>query len=413
MRPGPIGKNQRGGGYSNEKAAQFIVNELYPRSNLVINEIKLASMLVTQIQRCIFRMKGPGIMDDDHAYAKHKAPDFANAIFTMAPAGCWHYIGNEFGSDNIADQDQWTLECIDRGAELMFTAKRPFIPLVHNNFTQHFLQRLNGWKQCKRSIEAAFKMGGGIGTHVYASGTVKKELNRGHNGFDAIDYIRQLYGGEIPIIITELNIIKDDDPYAGPKSFMSADQCADEIEAAMQVLRPYNVDVLIFGEFEPNTEWEPFNTRQDPNDQWALDFNRRMAEFNRRNPVADYGSRTVGGTIELINGASGVNLREFPVSGTVITTLRGGEQLDAYYPKSDAGWWQVEYRGKLGYASANFVKIVATAPPVVDELPPFPSSKVEAENWREVFKGVEVVGQKGAELWQNWIDSVDRLNITN
>src|SRR5690554_3985374 len=130
-----IGMNIRGGGFSNENVAHWIITELKPRSVIVINEAKLAAMLVGQVERVIFRMKDTtGIKDDDSAYTNHSPITFVDALHTLAPAGCWLYLGNEFGSDNLPQQDAWTYEAVQRCVH----HKRK--PAVHAQYTHHYLQ---------------------------------------------------------------------------------------------------------------------------------------------------------------------------------------------------------------------------------------------------------------------------------
>jgi hypothetical protein len=359
-----IGLNIRGGGFSNEIVASYVLNELKPRSTLVINESKLAAMLVGGVPRLIYRMKDTsGVKDDDGAFSKHSAVTFADALHHLAPPGAWLYGGNEFGSDRLREQDEWSLRFVERCA---FHGRKP---LIHNNYMQHPLQGAFGWQQLRASTEAAIQAGGGVGPHLYYYGTIGQERERRpRNSFMVLDELRHTFGGDLPIILTEFGYAEGYDPHAGYKGRISEERYADDTAQAANICRQFDADLLVYLVSEPNTEWEAFNVHE------AEVYKRRIAEFNRSIPVTqtNWQPRRIVPT-----GNFNVNIRASasataPIVGRVPA---GGVVADLDTNTEWSGeWHRVRLNGVIGFVSAAFVTVerIPDPPaqtPVFSDLP--------------------------------------------
>lgn len=370
---GTIGVNILGGGFSNEGLAAYIIQDLKPRSVVVINEEKLAAMLVRHVERVLFRMKDTsGIKDDDSAYGKHDPVVFIDALHALAPAGCWLYAGNEFGSSNLAAQDEWNYQAAIHAHKLGRKIG------IQAQYTQHFLQGEAGWASQRRSIEIA----DAVLPHCYYMESIEFELQRRpRHGFMVLDEIRSVYGDALPIIVTEFGYAHEDNPRRGFEGILSEDRYAEDTEKAARYCQERGADLLVYLMAQPGTEWETFNVREKER------YKQRIATFNRRSPVTQTptvnwsdnvgqgeqyrilkvdGSTTTPIRVRADGGTSFADVGRFVV-GDVITIYDGDVKTDARYTWKRA---QRESDGLKGWIAVNLLTLEALEVEPVDPHPP-------------------------------------------
>jgi hypothetical protein len=356
MMVGYLGLNVRGGGLSNDNVAAF-VHQLQPRATLVINESKLAAMLVGSVPRTIFRMKGnAGIIDDDMAFEKHNPILFADALHALAPVGCWLYGGNEFGSEQLDRQNDWTLRFVERCAQL---GRKP---LVHNNAMQHPSSGVAGWNKLKSSSEAARQAGGGVGPHIYYYPTIATEYQRRpRHSFMVLDELRQVFGADLSIVISEFGYAEGYDPHKGYQGFLPEEDYALEHERLAEIARQYDADMLTFGVFEPQTEWQSFNIWDD--DTW---LKPHIVAVNQRIPVVS------GGDMVLVRKPGvtyALNIRSAPIlADNIVGSVAPTEQVILLEANVTQGWVKIRKSATVGFVSlqtnlafGSQVKVTAAA----------------------------------------------------
>lgn len=353
---GYLGVNIRGGGLSNENVATF-VEQLTPRAALVINEAKLAAMLVGFVPRTIFRMKGnAGILDDDMAFDKHSPVLFAEALHNLAPPGCWVYGGNEFGSEQLEKQNDWTLRFVERCVQL---GRKP---LVHNQSLQHPLSGRTGWQILKSSAEAAQQAGGGIGPHVYYYPFIGHEWERQpRNSFMVLDEVRDVFGVDMPLVISEFGYAEGYDPYKGYHGFLPEEDYADEHERLASIAQKYDADFLTYGIFPPGTEWENFNI-------WLADawLKPRMVLMNQLVEVPMGVNDMV--YVRKPDVTYSLNIRATPsVAAEIVGSVAPTELVILLEANVDQGWVKIRRSNLVGYVSlqnwlpfASQIKVVAS-----------------------------------------------------
>lgn len=357
---GRIGLNVLGGGFSNETLARFIIDELRPRSVVVINEAKLAAMLVGSVERVLFRMKDTtGIKNDDSAYDKHDPVEFIDALNALAPHGCWLYAGNEFGSSSLIAQNNWNLAAVHHAHRLGRKVG------IQAQYTHHFEQGAAGWATQRASIVEA----DALLPHIYYYPTVEAELALPRSGFSVLSDIRGLYPDK-PLVISEFAYYHQRDARRGPNGVLDDDRTASDIEAAAGYCALFDADLCPFVVAQPGTEWETFNLI---NRTAVL---RRFAAYNRSKPVGDtsgFGQKLTGGVMTLLGGATGVNFRSQPNGSAPLagSSFKGREAV-SYWSQSAGGWWKVERGGVVGYVSAQWAAPTGGTAESDDPLPPVP-----------------------------------------
>jgi hypothetical protein len=120
----------------------------------------------------------------------------------------------------------------------------------------------------------------------------------------------------------------------------------------------------------------------------------------------DYGTKQPQGRVTLKN-ASGVRFREAPVNGAIIDTFKGGEVVAFWDKVGSDGWRKIDWNGRIGYASAQYLDVTAVAPAPPPVIPEFPDTPEAAKNLITIAKQLEVAGQAtyqaAAEL-RGWIE---------
>lgn len=104
-------------------------------------------------------------------------------------------------------------------------------------------------------------------------------------------------------------------------------------------------------EYVPNRDR---TLRQDPNDP--------------NNWLGGGGQKRVTGQAQVTNAPSGLRLRDAPVSGATLVSIPNGAIVGI--GEGSPGWPYVEYAGKYGYASADYLMPVGG--PEHDYRPPAP-----------------------------------------
>ena len=363
--PGNAGFNITGQGLSGDNVLGYLVNEFRAQTATVINEAKMAEALASRMPYAVFRLKGEGNLNDDSAYSNHAdAGAFADMLCNSVPPGCMVYAGNEFGSSNLKLQDDWTNRFVER------CAARGYRPLVHNQFTQHPVSGVVGWRQLASSTRAAMQAGGGVGAHVYWRTTPSGERALPYrNGYSNLAELRQVFGQDLLIISSEYAF--DEDFGKGYQGRIDdLDYAAQLIEGAEIAWNEYHAFVQWYGFFPPGSQWESFN----------LWFNERikpiLAAWNRNATLEDTPMPDIPVSIDVPLPTEGgvpatltriparyVNLRAQPsISGADAGDLHVGEAF-TIYPVALEGDWLYVMRtsdSAAGWVSLQGSKVVIT-----------------------------------------------------
>src|SRR5690606_17128484 len=111
--------------------------------------------------------------------------------------------------------------------------------------------------------------------------------------------------------------------------------------------------------------WVSFNFQHDT----AL-INKKKVYGRTVVSQVDYGTKQPQGRVTLKN-ASGVRFREAPVNGAVIDTFKGGEVVAFWDKVGSDGWRKIDWNGRVGYASAQYLDVTAVAPAPPPVIPEF------------------------------------------
>jgi hypothetical protein len=351
---GHLGSNINGQGISADLITPYTAQS-HSRTQLVINESKLAALIQTHTPRVIYRMKGDaGIVNDDHAHEHHDPREFARVQNILAPPGCWVYGGNEPGSATLDKLNNWTLAYVEECVK--FSRK----PVVFNNFVFHPTQGAAGWRIIEPSALAALQAGGAIGVHIYFDTRVSASAS----AFRVIDDVHEVHG-DVPIVVTEYGCAVGYDAFRGYKGTLDEDQYANELIAGVEAHGGQNIDWLVYidGLWAEGRSYEILH---------AYRLKQRLAEYNRMTQ-ANYGTRIERGLV-ILKGTSTLNVRPIPgTSQAAIGQLKGGELLP-YWSQPVNGWLQIEYTGRVAYISDQYADITA-AP--IDPTPPLPIPPLE------------------------------------
>lgn len=151
-------------------------------------------------------------------------------------------------------------------------------------------------------------------------------------------------------------------------------------------------------------QWRNFNT------EGKARLHGRFVTWNKEHivvsnaPPPDYGTRQPAGTITLV-GASVVNIRNLPTTqGSIVIGQFRGSEVVPYFEFHQNGWWRIEVNGRDAFVSATYITIAPFVPEPEIELPPFPSSIEEMENWRHVFKSLETSMSMAVIFIDEWLD---------
>lgn len=160
-----------------------------------------------------------------------------------------------------------------------------------------------------------------------------------------------------------------------------------------------------------NGDWQTFDTEYvtDPRGHeifWAAIAKRGKIEAEEKKPMVYQWAKVTP------NGNWSVNIRPTPnTKHAPIGRIEPPFAILEVGPLSN-GWFPVKFGSQQGFVSANVVAITPiNAAPSSDGAPNFPSSVVEASNWREEFKRMEVAATELAQaakavqrFLSDWID---------
>jgi hypothetical protein len=327
------------------------------RTHVVINEAKLSVLLLDHTQRVVHRVKGvEGITDDDSGHLKHDPVEFIRARHNLAPQGCYLYLTNEPDSVSLVQLNDWTQRAV---AECVKLGRRP----VAFNFPfYHPLQGAAAWRVIKPAALDTVQAGGLVGVHIYFNVLVSNSLP----AFHVIQDIRDVLG-DVPIVVTEYGCAAFNDAHEGWQGVLSEDQYAEQLIEGVERFGDPNVDwcIFLYGSWSSGTTYEITH---------AETLKRRIAEFNRRQPVTQtsWQPRRIVPT-----GNFNVNIRasantNAPIVGKVPA---GGVVADLDTNTEWSGeWHRVRLNGVIGFVSAAFVTVerIPDPPaqtPVFSDLP--------------------------------------------
>lgn len=372
---GRIGDFQIGGGYSNESAADYTLNQLKPRTALVVNEEKQAAILLSGVPRVIFRSKGEGFWDDDRWFTSNDPEHTAVEMDRRAPKGCYLYVGNEWGSQKLEQQDDWTYAFVMKAKSLNRKCS------VHNNAVQHPLGGRSDIRKLRRSTLAAIDAGGFVGTHFYYFPDLITESNRRDssgrlwNAFTVIDaWIAEL--GNIPMVFTEFGMAWNYDPHDGQFNHISENVF---FQHTRQIAEHYpEIDILPYARVRPGTEWEPFNWMNKET------YKSNIAQWNRSNPVSQFPKPNLAPYHDATVTAAanvGSNVRNAADTRSALTrTVKVGDKIRISaksHPNQGYNWHQLEQGDYIAHGNgASFDFSPKTAPS--------PGGEITQEQWNRI-----------------------------
>lgn len=250
-------------GLSNDNVAAY-ARDLNPHTCVVINNNKLAAMLLAQGVKVIYRHKSdqPNGNDDD-AHLRYNPIDFVNKRNLEAPPGAIIHLTNEPGTGDINKLNQWTLEAMKHCDTI--GRKACILNFATGNPQPHH------WDMLRDSLTHAALHGHIIGHHDYFDVTVDRSLKY-HVG-RCLPAVAK-YGGQWAI--TELGCAVNLHPERGWQGALSEEAYAIELWRAAQIYWLMDIPVCIYS-YGP---WHNFSI------DGASTLKRRLVEYNTRMPIA-------------------------------------------------------------------------------------------------------------------------------
>jgi len=343
---GVLGLNIRGQGMSAENVVAY-QRRLKAHTHLVLDEPKLAALLVSECMRVIYRRS-----DDDHAHTKFNPVLFVRDLHAAAPAGCYLSLGNEPGRGSLGALADWTDKALRECERLGRKA------VIFNFETGN--PNPDDWNTLAPVLDYARRGGHLLGLHAYFDGKVEDQYKGVPNTLVPLSR----FGAACPeIVITELGAAIRMDPHIGYGGYISSEAYAAELAKCAQIYSALGiaVNVYMYG------VWHNFGIQDDEVVKNALILS------NERYQVKEISVEFRSGIVESMSG-SYANVRAgYTTRSPVVGKLVVGAAV-VYRPtdiKQDGYTWLQIDQPVRGYVAAEVCRIRDT-PPAAKVLLPVP-----------------------------------------
>ena len=318
---------------SNDNIAAY-TRQLNPHTCVVINNNKLAAMLLAQGINVIYRHKSdqPNGNDDD-GHLRYDPIQFVMKRNLEAPPGAIIHLTNEPGTGDLDKLNKWTLDAM-KYCDLI-GRKACIINFATGN------PQKNHWDILMPSIEYAVKNGHWIGHHDYFDITVDRSLKY-HVG-RALPFAARVGGNWV---ITELGCAINYHPERGWSwaGAMSQEAYALELLRAAQIYWLHNIPVCIYS----YGDWHNFGIEDAPI------LKSRLVDYGNRLPVEDpsnakttakvnlrsTSSVNIGNIKRVLNAGTPLIIKTVPATGGEYPSGVGGANRNDWYEviSPDRGW---------------------------------------------------------------------------
>lgn len=305
-------------GMSNDNIAAY-TRQLKPHTCVVINNNKLAAMLLSQGITVIYRHKSDQPNGNDDDALKYDPIQFVMKRNLEAHPGAIIHLTNEPGTLELSKLNDWTLQAM-RYCDLI-GRKACILNLATGNPEKHH------WEILMPSLVYAADNGHIIGHHDYFDLTVDRSLKY-HVG-RAIPIMGKV-GGKWAI--TELGCAVGYHPERGWQGGLSQEAYSLEILRAAQIYWLHNVPVCVYS----YGSWHNFGIED------ASLLKMRLIEYSNRLPVEDPSNARTFARVNLRSSKS-ISM------GNIVRVLNAGTPLVIKKPAESGG----EYPTGVGTVKRN------------------------------------------------------------